>query len=415
MGAQTAAHMGAAMTGIALQFDQVSKQFRHYRSPIHRLFDIFWPFGRRHDVAVPVLDDVSFSVSRGESVAVIGANGVGKSTLLHLVAGLLDPSSGRVTVDGRVTALLDLGGSFLPELTGRENARFYHRLIARDEGDPLAREREVEAFAELGEFFDRPVRTYSSGMFLRLAFACAAAEEPDILLIDEVLAVGDARFQQKCYGRLREMRERGTTILLVTHVMHGLTAICDRALVLDHGRIAFDGEPGRAVDRYYELFFSAPEQPERTTAIGGEPRYGLGGATISHVVAYRNGSQEATSFTAGETARLVFDVDFSRDVEAPQFGFACSTKEGTRIYMTTTVMLGVAAVPAFAGERRRVEVSFRLDVGVGDVFIDVSAFELAGGAISVLDTRVHVLHLTVSVPRHYVGLADISAVIRHMP
>jgi lipopolysaccharide transport system ATP-binding protein len=247
------------MSEIALQFEHVRKTFRHYGSPLHRLLESFWPFGARRHVAVPVLDDVSFSVSRGESVAVIGANGVGKSTLLHLVAGLLEPSSGIVTVNGRVTALLDIGGSFLPELTGRENARFYHRLIARGDDEPLERERRVEQFAELAEFFDRPVRTYSSGMFLRLAFACAAIEDPDILLIDEVLAVGDARFQQKCYRRLAELRERGTTILLVTHVMHGLTAICDRALVLDHGKLAFDGDPGRGVDRYYQLFFTAPE------------------------------------------------------------------------------------------------------------------------------------------------------------
>lgn len=404
------------MSGIALQFEHVQKSFRHFRTPLHRLREIFWPFGRRRHVPVPVLEDVTFSVKRGESVALIGANGVGKSTLLHLVAGLLEPSSGRVTVHGRVTALLDLGGSFLPELTGRENARFYHRLIARDDDDPAARERAVEEFAELGEFFDRPVRTYSSGMFLRLAFACAAAEDPDIMLIDEVIAVGDARFQQKCFRRLAELRERGTTILLVTHVLHGVTAICDRVLVLDHGKLVFDGDPGRGVDRYYQLFFNAPEHPGAGAAAGSEFRYGFGGAMISNVVAYRNGGHEAaTAFSASDAARLVFDVEFARDVAAPQFGFACSTKEGTRIYMTSTGMLGVAPVPAFAGERRRVEVLFRLDVGVGDVFVDVSVFELAHGAVDVLDARVHVLHLTVSIPRHYIGMADVSAVIRHMP
>ena len=117
----------------------------------------------------------------------------------------------------------------------------------------------MEAFAELGPFFDRPVRTFSSGMFLRLAFACAAAEEPEVMVIDEVLAVGDARFQRKCYRRIEELRRGGTTILLVTHVMHALTAVCDRALVLDHGRLVFDGDPSRGVDRYYQLFFTAPE------------------------------------------------------------------------------------------------------------------------------------------------------------
>jgi lipopolysaccharide transport system ATP-binding protein len=406
--------MDAAVSELALQFERVQKSFRHFGSPLHRLAEIFWPFGRRRHVPVSVLQDVSFSVTRGESVAIIGANGVGKSTVLHLVAGLLEPSSGRITVNGRVTALLDLGGSFLPDLTGRENARFYHRLISRDAEDPEARERAVEQFAELGEFFDRPVRTYSSGMFLRLAFACAAAEEPDIMLIDEVLAVGDARFQQKCYRRLAELRERGTTILLVTHVLHGLTAICDRVLVLDHGQLVFDGDPARGIDRYYQLFFNAPEQPGGNAG-GAEFRYGLGGAAISKVTAYRNGAQETTAYKAGEEARLVLDVEFTRDVDAPQFGLSCSTTEGTRIYMTTTILLGVPPVRAIAGERRRVEVLFRLDVGARDLFVDVSCFEIVHGAVNVLDARVNVLHLTVSVPRHYMGLADVSAVIRHMP
>jgi ABC-type polysaccharide/polyol phosphate transport system ATPase subunit len=401
-----------AVSELALQFENVDKGFRHFASPLHRLRAIFWPFGARH-TAVPVLQDINFSVARGESVAIIGANGVGKSTLLHLVAGLLDPSSGRVTVNGSVAALLDLGGSFLPELTGRENARFYHRLIARNEGDPLARERAVEEFAQLGEFFDRPVRTYSSGMFLRLAFACATAEDPDIILIDEVLAVGDARFQQKCYRRLAELRARGTTILLVTHLMHALTTISDRVLVLEHGRIVYDGEPGRGVDRYYQLFFTAPAHPDSSGT--DEVRYGFGGATISHVASYGDGMQRATAFDAGDTVRVVFDVEFEREIAMPEFGFTCATKEGTRIYTTSTGMLGIAPVPAAAGERRSVEVLFRLDTAVGDIFIDVSVFEVAGGTVTVLDARVHVLHLSVATPLHYIGVADVSAVMRFMP
>ena len=401
------------MSDLALQFEQVQKSFRHFASPLHRLREIFWPFGARHS-AVPVLQDISFSVTRGESVAVIGANGVGKSTLLHLVAGLLEPSSGRVTVHGKVAALLDLGGGFLPELTGRENAHFYHRIVARNAGDPLARERAVEEFAQLGEYFDRPVRTYSSGMFLRLAFACATVEDPDIILIDEVLAVGDARFQQKCFRRLAELRARGTTIVLVTHLMHALTTICDRVLVLEHGQIVYDGEPGRGVERYYQLFFTAPQRPV-ASGVTDELRYGYGGATISHVVAYGERMQTTTAFNAGDPIRIVFDVEFERDIETPEFGFTCATKEGTRLYTTSTAMLGLAPIPAAAGDRRSVEVVFRLDTAVGDVFIDVSVFEVANGAVTVLDARVHVLHLTVAVPMHYIGVSDVSAVMRFMP
>jgi ABC-type polysaccharide/polyol phosphate transport system ATPase subunit len=399
------------MSDVALQFDHVAKSFRHFASPLQRLREAFSPFGKPHHVPVPVLTDINFSVPRGQTVAIIGANGVGKSTMLHLIAGLLEPSSGRVTVNGRVTALLDLGSSFLPDLTGRENARFFHRIIAHGEGDPAARERLVGEFADIGDFFDRPVRTYSSGMFLRLAFACAIAEEPDILLIDEVLAVGDARFQQKCYRRIGELRERGTTILLVTHVMHGLTSICDRVLVLDHGNLVFDGDPGRGVDRYYQLFFMAPELPS-IDAAAGELRYGVGGAAIGGITAARENGEASNAFDAGETVRVRFDVQFTRAVDAPQFGFACSIKEGTKVYSTASLMLGETPRPATAGELRRMEVTFRLDAGAGDLFIDLSVFEVVHGVVSVFDARIHALHITVGTSRRYFGIADLSAVIR---
>ena len=400
------------MTDAAVRFEHVEKSFRYFTSSLKRLREAFSPFGNVHHVSVPVLHDISFTIPRGETVAIIGANGVGKSTLLQMVAGLVEPSSGSVTVNGRVTGLLDLGGSFLPDLTGRENARFFHQIVSRGDGDSAARERAIEEFAEIGEFFDRPLHTYSSGMFLRLAFASATCEDPDILLIDEVLAVGDARFQQKCYRRLRELRDRGTTILLVTHVVQGLAGLCDRVIVLENGRIVFDGDPGRGVDRYYQLFFMAPEQPPAGGGAGGELRYGVGGAAITAAFASRDGANEVSAFDSADVARIIFDVEFTRDVEAPQVGFACSTKEGISIYVTTTGMLGETLRPALAGERRRMEVELRLDVAVGDLFINLSIFEVVHGAVSVLDNRVGVLHLTVAAPRHFTGIGDLSAKIR---
>jgi ABC-type polysaccharide/polyol phosphate transport system ATPase subunit len=399
---------------VALRFDRVEKSFRLYASPLQRLREAFWPFGGSHYVPVPVLRDISFAVPRGQTMAIIGANGVGKSTLLHLVAGLLEPSSGSVTVNGRVTSLLDLGGSFLPDLTGRENARFFHQIVAggneETEARAQAREQAIAEFADIGEFFDRPVHTYSSGMFLRLAFATATCENPDILLIDEVLAVGDARFQQKCYRRLLEMRERGTTILLVTHVVHGLATVCDRVLVLENGRLVFDGEPGRGIERYYQLFFMAPELPVHEGK-SHELRYGAGGAQIGRVSVSRDGEHETSAFDTGDAACVRFDVDFTRDVDAPQFGFSCSTKEGVRIYATSTGMLGDGPEPARAGERRHLEVAFRVAVTVPDLFVDLSVFEVAQGTVSVLDARIGVLHLTVAPPLHCAGITDLGAVI----
>ncbi|HEV7426179.1 MAG TPA: ATP-binding cassette domain-containing protein [Thermoanaerobaculia bacterium] len=396
----------------ALSFEHVEKSFRYFPSLLQRLREAFSPFGKTHHVAVPVLHDVTFSVPRGQVVAIIGPNGVGKSTMLHMVAGLVEPSSGSVRVHGRVTSLLDLGGSFLPDLTGRENARFFHQIVARGVGDADTRERAIERFADIGEFFDRPLRTYSTGMALRLAFATATWEDPDILLIDEVLAVGDARFQQKCYRRLRELRERGTTILLVTHVVQGLAGLCDRVLVIENGRIVFDGDPGRGVDRYYQLFFMAPEQPARGDS--SEFRYGNGGAAIAAVFASRDGINEERAFGAGDVMRLVIDLEFSRAVQAPQMGLACSNKEGVRIYATSSGLLGETLRAAQAGERRRMEIECRLDMAVSDLFLDLSIFEVSEGAMNVLDNRVGVLHLTVAPPRHFAGITDLSAVIREV-
>lgn len=400
--------------GAAVTFDRVSKSFRYFPSPLQRLRDVFLPFGAPGHVTVSVLRELSFTIPRGQTVAVIGANGVGKSTLLHLVAGLVEPSAGAVTVQGRVTSLLDLGGSFLPDLSGRENARFFHQIVSRTASDAAERERAIEAFADIGEFFDRPVHTYSSGMFLRLAFATATCEDPDILLLDEVLAVGDARFQQKCYQRLQQLRDRGTTILLVTHVVQALTAICDRVLVLENGKLAFDGDPGPGVDRYYQLFFTAPEAPSEAGQ-GRALRYGSGAAAVTAAFASRDGALPTTAFACGDEARIIFDVAFSAAVAAPQFGFACSTKEGLRVYATTSSMLGETPRPAAAGEHRRMEVRFRLHVAVRDLFVDLSVFEVNLGVVNVLDNRCSILHLSVAAPRHYAGIADLSATMRPVP
>lgn len=393
----------------AIAFDQVVKHFRCFASPVDRVKEALHPTGKVYHTQVPVLRDVNFIIPRGQTVAVLGPNGVGKSTLLHLVAGLLEPSSGVVTVSGSVFALLDLAGSFAPELTGRENVRFFHDVVLKGAGDWIERERIVQEFAEIGDYFDRPVRTYSSGMFLRLAFATAISAEPDILLIDEVIAVGDARFQQKCYRRIRELHDRGTTILLVTHAVEMVPGVCDRVLLFDRGELVFDGDPAAGVDRYYQLFFNAPEQPILDRSLK-ELRYGSGGAKIGRSFASLDGVSEALSFKRGERVTVVMEVEFERAVPKPHFGFSCSTKEGIRLYATTTVLLGETPAPAHAGERRRVEIAFELGVAVSDLFIDLSVFETDHqGSFVVLDVRLGILHLAVTSLRYCGGVVDLVA------
>jgi hypothetical protein len=313
-----------------------------------------------------------------------------------------------VKVSGSVFALLDLAGSFAPELSGRENVRFFHDVVLKGAGEWSERERIIQEFAEIGDYFDRPVRTYSSGMFLRLAFATAISAEPDILLIDEVITVGDARFQQKCFRRIRELHDRGTTILLVTHAVEMVPGVCDRVLLFDHGELVFDGDPAVGVDRYYQLFFQAPAQPTPDTSLR-EFRYGSGGAKIGRSFASLDGVSEVLSFKRGERVTIVMEVEFERAVAMPHFGLSCATKEGIRLYATTTTLLREKPAPAYAGERRRVEIAFDFSVAMADLFIDLSVFEIDHGSFTVLDVRLGVLHLAVSSSRYCGGIVDLDA------
>ncbi|MDT5019320.1 MAG: lipopolysaccharide transport system ATP-binding protein, partial [Mycobacterium sp.] len=234
------------------------------------------------------------------------------------------------------------------------------------------------------------------------------AAEPDILLIDEVIAVGDARFQQKCFTRIRELHDRGTTILLVTHAVEVVTAVCDRVLLFDRGELVFDGAPGPGVDRYYQLFFKAPTQSALDTSTE-ELRFGLEGAKITRAFASLDGVNMSLSFKRGERVTIVMEVEFERAVSIPHFGFSCSTKEGIRVYATTTPMLGETPAPARAGERRRVEISFELTAAVGDLFIDLSVIEFDQGSYTVLDARFGILHLSVTSFRYCAGVVDLDA------
>lgn len=392
----------------AIVFDGVAKSFRFFASPFQRVKEALHPWGKVYHTPLPVLRGVTFSVPRGQTVGVLGPNGVGKSTLLHLAAGVVEPTSGVVKVEGRVFALLDLTGGFAPELTGRENVRFFHDVIARRAGDADETVSAAQAFAEIGDYFDRPLRTYSAGMLLRLAFAAAVAVEPDVMLVDEVIAVGDARFQQKCFRRLRELRERGTTTLLATHEAEMVLGLCDRVLLFDRGELVFDGEAGAGVERYYQLFFKAPEPPAEGAAAGAR-RYGAGGARVVKSFATADGVNETQHLERGGRVTVVMDVEFERAFAAPHFGFSCSTKEGVRVYATTTTLLGAAPAPAPAGERRRVEMTFDVSVAVGDIFIDLSVFEIEGGSVSIIDACLGVLHLTVSSTRYCLGVVDLDA------
>ena len=242
-GARLAAGAAASLDPVepaadaAIEVSGLSKFYPIFERPSHRLLQMLWRGRRRYYREFHALDDVSFSVRRGATLGIVGRNGAGKSTLLQLICGTLTPSAGRVRVNGRVAALLELGAGFNPEFTGRENVVINAAILGLTPAEVDARLDAIFAFADIGEFVDQPVKTYSSGMYVRLAFSVAIHVSPDILVVDEALSVGDAFFQAKCMARIRRMLDDGVTLLFISHDIAAVKAICSEVLWLDHGRV----------------------------------------------------------------------------------------------------------------------------------------------------------------------------------
>jgi homopolymeric O-antigen transport system ATP-binding protein len=394
----------------AIALRAVSKRFRLYDSAAHRVRDIL--LRRRSHHEHWALRGVDLEIRRGETVGIIGENGAGKSTLLSLVAGTSAPSEGEVRVSGRLSALLELGAGFHPEWTGRQNAEFYLRLNRTPKGLARARLRDIEAFADIGRYFDQPLRTYSSGMAVRVAFAAACSIEPEILIVDEALAVGDVSFQHKCFQRIAEFKARGVTILLVTHRLDLIPQICSRAILLRGGRMVFDGRPGEANARYIDLLLAGGgPRPQAPATAGGaafnaaEYRMGTGGASIVDV-SVASGS---LSFAAGETASFLVRIRFDAEIEKPVFGFALRTVEDVVLYCVTSDMLGAPLPAARKDEVRTLRLDCPLHLPAGPLFADFSLSDFSSGEARILDGRLSMLRLEIRRSAPLIGLIDLGA------
>lgn len=235
--------------------DNVSKSYMMYNTPIDRFKEAVSKKGTVLHTDFIALDNISFAVNEGEILGIMGCNGAGKSTLLKIITGVLTPTHGNVFVDGKISSLLELGAGFNPEYTGIENIFFYGTLMGLSRKQVEDRLKDITTFAEIGDYIYQPVKTYSSGMFARLAFACAINVEPDILIVDEILSVGDIRFQAKCFNKFKHFKERGVTILYVGHDVSMMKTFCDRAIWLNHGILVMDGEPGAVAAKYVEFMY----------------------------------------------------------------------------------------------------------------------------------------------------------------
>jgi ABC-type polysaccharide/polyol phosphate transport system ATPase subunit len=355
----------------AVEFQGVSKSYAIYDSPGDRLRELVSPtrFKRHRDFWA--LHDVSFEVHRGETFCIVGENGSGKSTLLQMVAGILQPSSGTVAVDGRVSALLELGAGFNPEFTGRDNVYLNGSILGLTTRQIDERYKGIEAFAEIGEFINQPVKTYSSGMVVRLAFAVAINVDPEILLVDEALAVGDLYFRQRCMRKVHEMRARGITILFVSHAVADVKAIGDRALWLEHGRVVEIGDPDRVVGRYLAAMVEkdstylqtkagtgakrtsagpvrAPEVVETIPNV--DHRYGDGRAEVLGIAVLDEQGRPLHMLDPGSNILVRISVRAKEEVPLPMVGFMLRNQLGMDFSGTNTAREGHELAPMQPGD-----------------------------------------------------------------
>jgi lipopolysaccharide transport system ATP-binding protein len=250
------------MSEIAISVSNVSKCFKRYRHPVDRLKEIFLPHQQLAE-KFWALREINLQVYKGQTLGIVGRNGSGKSTLLQIIVGTLTPTAGNVELQGRVSALLELGSGFNPEFTGRQNVFFNGQLLGLKHQEIEQKFDEIVAFADIGDFINQPVKTYSSGMYVRLAFAVATSSEPDILVVDEALSVGDEAFQRKCFSRIHEIQDRGGTILFVSHAASSVTQLCDSAILMDRGEILLEHSPKMIISKYQKMIYADATESER--------------------------------------------------------------------------------------------------------------------------------------------------------
>lgn len=348
----------------------VGKAYRRWGSEWMRVASWFGAAVRPSDEHW-VLRDVSFSIAPGEAVGVIGHNGAGKSTLLKLITGTTQPTEGSVSVVGRMAAILELGMGFNPDLTARQNVYHSAGLMGYSQDQIDAAMADIESFAEIGEYFDEPVRTYSSGMQVRVAFSVATAFTPDLLIVDEALSVGDSYFQHKSFERMRRFRGQGTSIMLVSHSLSDVKALCDRVILLDGGRVLKDGAPDEVVD-YYNALVARKEnanlsiEQRRKKSGWVVTQSGTGQASISSL-ALRDveTGAEASMVKVGQKLRLVLRAEVNTEVPNLVLGFMLRDKQGHVVWGSNTWHTGQVEKDLLAGDMVTYEYEFTCTLGPG--------------------------------------------------
>ncbi len=391
----------------ALRVENVSKQYRIYATPGDRLKETLTRGRLKKHQEFWALKDISFEIEKGTTTGIIGPNGSGKSTLLQIITGTLEPTHGEVWHEGKIAALLELGAGFNPEFTGLENTFMNASLMGFSRRETAALLPEIERFAEIGQFIHQPVKTYSSGMYVRLAFAIAISASPDILIVDEALAVGDAIFQHRCMRRIKQMQESGVTIFFVSHEPGAVRALCSRAILLNGGKLIADGSPSDVLNRYQKIIMAREEEYEAAAAEPAELieaesaieevsdaslrpvfRHGDGTAEVLSVELLNAAGQRIEMVESGEPVSVRFRIRFENDVEDPVFGFLIRNRHGIHIYGTNTDLQALHFGAVSQGEI--FEITFRFEcwlapdsysITVASHSLDAISFDWLDGAV----------------------------------
>ncbi|MDO9023590.1 ABC transporter ATP-binding protein [Zwartia sp.] len=356
----------------------LSKSYRQYPSRWSRLFEWIVPFAGVRHTDKSILRNINFNLQQGEALGIIGVNGAGKSTLLKLITGTIQPTSGVVHVTGRVAALLELGIGFHPDFTGRQNVYMAAQLLGFSGAEIERLMPDIEAFAEIGDYIDEPVRVYSSGMQMRLAFSVATAHRPDVLIIDEALSVGDAYFQHKSFDRIRVFRELGTTLLIVSHDKAAIQAVCDRAILLNNGEIALEGAPEAVMD-YYNALLSAREAVRIDQAKDSsgriQTRSGTAAVKTESVQLLDENDTALEQVKVGQQVTLRVITKVHTDVDQLVMGYVIKDRLGQTIYGTNSFYLKQTLQHLKAGELVTFNASFAANLGEGSYSISIALHE----------------------------------------
>ncbi len=414
--------------GIAIQVKHLSKMYKLYNKPSDRLKESLGLTRKKNYQEQYALTDVNFEVKKGETVGIIGTNGSGKSTILKIITGVLHPTEGEAKVDGRISALLELGAGFNMEYTGIENVYLNGTMMGFSKQEIDARLDDILAFADIGDYVHQPCKTYSSGMFVRLAFAVAINIDPEILIVDEALSVGDVFFQAKCYRKFEEFKKQGRTILFVSHDLGSITKYCDRAILLNRGKKIFEGTPKEAVDIYKKVLVhqfdpSELEVDSRANdvddvagnwkdSVAANPQlieYGERTAEIVDYALLDDKGLITNTFMKGTEFSVRMKVQFHEDIAEPIYAFTIKNLQGIELTGTNTLYEKVDVSARKAGEYQEVTFTQKLDLQGGEYLVSLGCTGYRNGEFTVFHRLYDVCSLLVISDRNTVGYYDMNS------